>query len=364
MEKFNKNKVLLHVILWVCYMYFPILLNLLPSDATLQLFTDEGKITIQLYIILFINFFSILIFYLNSEILIPKVLKTRGMILYAVIVVAIFYALGNLNYMLKSALFEQFKYKYFSPSTLMLLISVFAISIGYRFFMDYNNAQINQRELESERMKSELSFLRSQISPHFMFNLLNSLVSLARKKSDMVEPVLIKMSELLRYMLYESDDSLVTLDKELKYLQSYIDLQKLRFGGYVQINFESYNVTSSKTIEPMLLIPFIENSFKHGVSLVKSPTIDILMQIEENKLIFEVENKFNSDFVETKDGNSGIGLHNVRRRLELLYPNNHELIISQENGLYSVRLELTLKTSFKPNPRNIQSRVLESTVYQ
>nr|MCU0326415.1 histidine kinase [Spirosomataceae bacterium] len=273
-----------------------------------------------------------------------------GMILYAVIVVAIFYALGNLNYMLKSALFEQFKYKYFSPSTLMLLISVFAISIGYRFFMDYNNAQINQRELESERMKSELSFLRSQISPHFMFNL--------------VEPVLIKMSELLRYMLYESDDSLVTLDKELKYLESYIDLQKLRFGGYVLINFESYNVTSSKTIEPMLLIPFIENSFKHGVSLVKSPTINILMQIEENRLIFEVENKFNGDFVETKDGNSGIGLQNVRRRLELLYPNNHELLISQENGIYSVRLELTLKTSFKQNPGNIQSRVLESAVYQ
>ncbi|MCU0325334.1 MAG: hypothetical protein MUF45_08795, partial [Spirosomaceae bacterium] len=86
------------------------MLILLPSDATLELFTDEGKITIQLYIILFINFFSILIFYLNSEILIPKVLKTKGMILYAVIVVAIFYALGNLNYMLKSALFEQFKY--------------------------------------------------------------------------------------------------------------------------------------------------------------------------------------------------------------------------------------------------------------
>lgn len=364
MEKFNKNKVLLHVILWICYMYFPILLILLPNDATLQLFTDEGKITIQLYIILFINSFSILLFYLNSEVLIPKILKPRGMILYAVVVVAIFYGLGNLNFMFKSVLFEQFKYKYFSPSTLMLFISVFAISIGYRFFMDFNSAQSNQRELESERMKSELSFLRSQISPHFMFNLLNSLVSLARKKSDMVEPVLIKMSELLRYMLYESDDSFVTLDKELKYLQSYIDLQKLRFGGYVKINFESYNVNSSKRIEPMLLIPFIENSFKHGISLVKSPTIDILMQMEENKLIFEVENKFNDDFIEAKDENSGIGLHNVRRRLELLYPGSHTLTISQNDGLYSVRLELNLKTSLMPTQRPSKSKNVESAVYQ
>jgi LytS/YehU family sensor histidine kinase len=131
-------------------------------------------------------------------------------------------------------------------------------------------------DLENERLKSELSFLRSQISPHFMFNLLNSMVSLARKKSDLLEPMLIKMSEILRYMLYEKDDSKIPIEKEHAYLNNYIDLQILRFGKKVKVNFESNLENTSLLIEPMLLIPFVENAFKHGTGMIKEPTIDII----------------------------------------------------------------------------------------
>lgn len=220
---------------------------------------------------------------------------------------------------------------------------IFGISASYSFFTDYQRQQSTKRDNEHERLKSELSFLRSQISPHFMFNLLNSLVALNRKKSNLVEPVLLKMSDLLRYMLYEKDDKQISLENEIKYLQNYIDLQKLRFGDYVDIDFTVNTTAFSKNIEPMLLIPFVENAFKHGVGMIEMPIIRIELQTSDNQLIFNVTNKFNTDIQEVKDGASGIGLTNVRRRLELLYPEQHTLKVEERDNFYTTELKLNLR---------------------
>ncbi len=220
---------------------------------------------------------------------------------------------------------------------------VFGISASYCFFSDYQKQQEIQRENENERLKSELSFLRSQISPHFMFNLMNSLVSLNRKKSNLVEPVLLKMADLLRYMLYEKDDKRISLENEVKYLSNYIDLQKVRFGDYVKIDFDVNSSDSSKSIEPMLLIPFVENAFKHGVGMIENPFIKIELETNSEELHFKVINKFSSDSKEAKDGASGIGLNNVKRRLELLYPNKYMLNVSESDNLYTTNLKLNFK---------------------
>jgi LytS/YehU family sensor histidine kinase len=175
-----------------------------------------------------------------------------------------------------------------------------------------------------------------------MFNVLNNMVALARKKSDVLEPSLIKLSQLLRYMLYETDEDKVLLEKEVDYLQSYIDLQKQRFGKNVVIDTSWRVKESGYTIEPMLLIPFVENAFKHGTGLIMNAEIDVRLEVEQGMLLFTVRNRYNDEAGETKDKTSGIGLNNVKRRLNLLYHQNYTLAIDKKDGWFTVNLQLKL----------------------
>ena len=215
-----------------------------------------------------------------------------------------------------------------------------AIGTSYRLISDRMKEDEQVKEQENERLKSELSFLRSQISPHFMFNVLNSVVSLSRRKPEMVEPVVVKLSELMRYMIYETNDSIVPISKELVYLESYIDLQKIRFGDDIQINFAHELGPKSSNIEPMLLIPFVENAFKHGVGFIENPTIEIELKDSAKNLYFRVANKKGTAMNETKDESSGIGLANVKRRLELLYPTNHQLEVKDSGSDFIITLTI------------------------
>ncbi|WP_443938664.1 sensor histidine kinase [Pedobacter sp. MW01-1-1] len=225
------------------------------------------------------------------------------------------------------------------PSFLIALL----ISFCYCLLIDTNNREAKLTERENAQLKSELTFLRSQISPHFMFNVLNSLVSLTRKKSDLLEPSLISMANLMRYMLYEREGNLVALHTEIEYLQNYINLQLLRYGDAVTLNFYVSGFSEAHTIEPMLLIPFVENAFKHGVAMIENPIIDIRLQqnSEQGNLQFTVMNNI-SPVKDMESKASGIGLQNIKRRLELLYPTKHTLKITAENNLYTSQLTLKL----------------------
>jgi sensor histidine kinase YesM len=324
--------------MWLGYTALPVL-NAIQRDTS----RPQTNPYTNPYYWAYVSFSSVFLFYLHSEYLFPKVYKQRPIryFLYLISVIAILligrysartYFVGNdINQTL------------FYLNGFIQYLYIFGISASYSFFTDYQRQQSTQRDNEHERLKSELSFLRSQISPHFMFNLLNSLVALNRKKSNLVEPVLLKMSDLLRYMLYEKDDKQISLDNEVKYLQNYIDLQKLRFGDYVDIDFAVKAPTFSKNIEPMLLIPFVENAFKHGVGMIEKPIIRVELQTNDNQLFFKVTNKFNSDVQEVKDGASGIGLTNVKRRLELLYPDQHSLKVEEKDNYYTTELKLNLR---------------------
>jgi LytS/YehU family sensor histidine kinase len=202
-----------------------------------------------------------------------------------------------------------------------------------------------QKDILADRLAIELKFLRSQISPHFIFNVMANLVSLARKKSSQMEPALMMLSDLMRYMLYESDQHKVLLSTEINYLKSYIALQKLRFGDEVSI-IENTDIPdhllNQYSIQPMLLIPFVENAFKHGID-VEAPFIQINTSIDNNRLQFTVKNKFNRSVKGIKDDTEGIGLENVKSRLALLYPQNHTLVITDNNFLFEVQLTLLLQ---------------------
>lgn len=243
------------------------------------------------------------------------------------------------NFLVKDSPYDVVNFFVFNTFTYFFIL---AASTAYRMILDKIKADKLKRERENENLKTELSFLRSQVSPHFMFNVLNNMVALARKQSDQLEPSLIKLSSLMRYMLYETDDNKVLLEKEADYLKSYIDLQKLRFGKNVQVNVDIEDIDGGYEIEPMLLIPFVENAFKHGTGLIEHAQIDIELAVKNNMLHFSARNKYNEKSDEVKDKTSGIGLTNVKRRLNLLYGDNHSLLINRKDNWFTVSLQLNL----------------------
>jgi two-component system LytT family sensor kinase len=347
-SKFTSRSVLIHLLFWACLLALPLVLG--PSSQS----TDPVEIQRHLQWNLFFFVFglaNIPIFYINTEILIPKVLKKYNILLYLGFLVLGYFIMIWLNDLIFDLMFPDREIgprrgggggmKRFTYLRIIFqYLFIIAIGISYRFLSDNLKEQEEKKEEENERLKSELSFLRSQISPHFMFNVLNSIVSLSRRKPDRVEPVVIKLSELMRYMIYETSDSKVAISKESNYLESYIELQKIRFGTDIQINYTSDSTNPTGAIEPMLLIPFVENAFKHGVGMVTNPTISIRLEDTPAALTFEVTNQISAQVMEHKDESSGIGLTNVRRRLELLYPETHTLSIKEENGVYRVLLTI------------------------
>jgi len=228
-------------------------------------------------------------------------------------------------------------------ANLLPYLCIAGTSISYRIITDNSNQEKIRKEKENESLKTELSFLRSQVSPHFLFNILNNLVSLARKKSDMLEPSLIELSGLMRYMLYENDDEKVSLSREVEYLKSYIALQMLRFGDDITITFNPSGNINDYYIEPMLLAPFVENAFKHGGDADHDPQINIMLSVDDATgwLDFKVMNSIEAQ-QHSKDKTSGIGLNNVKRRLELLYKENYKLDIVKSEKVFIADLKIKL----------------------
>jgi len=348
-SKLTSRSILIHLLFWACLLALPIILG--PSSQSTDPVEMKRHFQWNLFFFVF-GLVNIPIFYINTEILIPKMLKKYNILWYLGFLILGYFIMVWLNDVIFDLLFPEREIgprrgggggmKRFTYLRIIFqYLFIIAIGISYRFLSDNLHEQEAKKEEENERLKSELSFLRSQISPHFMFNVLNSIVSLSRRKPENVEPVVIKLSELMRYMIYETSDAKVAISKESNYLESYIDLQKIRFGTDIQINYTSNSSNPSGTIEPMLLIPFVENAFKHGVGMVKNPTISIQLIDTPEKLTFEVINQVSNQVTEHKDESSGIGLTNVRRRLELLYPETHSLDIVEEDGMY--RVALTIK---------------------
>jgi two-component system, LytTR family, sensor kinase len=339
--------ILAHILFWCGFVFVPLLLmqpNGEPfrSPDNVPRITPEQREAVFYATFFFNNILSVLLFYLNSEWIVPRLFRREKIHYYFLIAISLL-VLGILfNFYFRYWLLGHEPRTFFSFGTFYLFLSVLGISACYRFVSDFQREQRLRTEREKVRLQSELSFLRSQISPHFMFNLMNSLQSLARKKSDLLEPMIIKMSDLLRYMLYDSDDAKILIDKEINYLTNYIDLQKMRFGSHVKIetNFEIQN--NQLSLEPMLLIPFVENAFKHGTGYISEPIIEVVLRTNADSLTFGVKNRFNDEFKESKDDSSGIGLANVRRRLQLLYPEKHILQINQSENLFSAELSIKI----------------------
>ncbi len=290
---------------------------------------------------LYSNLFHIALFYFNAYWLYPKLMTRRRWPLYPLALIALF----ALSYRIKMAfigLYPAYPVNEQNQSIVFFpLIPFFIASIIYRLVIDKLAQDRKAKELKTERLDSELKFLRSQVSPHFLFNMLTNMVALARQQSPLLESSLIRLSELLRYMLYDSAEGKITLAQEIEYINNYVALQQLRFGDQVTVVTNIKNDSPESELEPMLLVPFIENAFKHGIGLVTDPYIRINLQVQEKKLQFSVENNYQKGD-SSKDRNKGIGVENVKHRLELLYPKKYELLIKDDQQVFSVHLKLAL----------------------
>lgn len=218
------------------------------------------------------------------------------------------------------------------------LYSFVFLFCGVRLYRSWMEEQSRQVELEKQNLGSELALLRSQINPHFLFNTLNNIDLLVFKDQQKASDSIVKLSEIMRYMLYESNTADAPLERELQYLESLIDLMRLRVIDPSFIEFSVEGEARGKRIPPMLLVPFIENAYKHGKKSGAAPGIIIHFSIGPDVCHFEVRNRVETKIPMVKDRTGGIGLNNVKRRLSLLYGNEYRLINEQKGEWYEVLL--------------------------
>jgi len=229
----------------------------------------------------------------------------------------------------------------FTPGSFL----VFAV---FKLFFDYTQLKYEGQQIRLEKKQSELLFLKSQINPHFLFNTLNNIYALSQYQPQLVSESILRLSKILRYVLYEASNEFITIDKEIKILTDYIDLEKLRYNETAAIDFNYEIDDHSEMVPPLLLLPLVENAFKHGISLSKGKRfVGLKCVLQKRKLDFVVKNSIpigigignaTSDYKEVKDN---IGLSNLRRRLNLLYK-NYELVTEQKDAIFIATLKINL----------------------
>ena len=336
--------VTIHVAAWACifllpFVFFPHSRDYKLSDAFWLMF-----VCVDAYLIAF--------YYLNTHLLIPLLLTKKKWLWYILVILLFFIFFLYIPKLFQNYItlrlpedarsrFQRHQNNFLYPFTgsSAVFFLVFTVSTCTKVIQQWLTTEKKKKEIETEKVVAELSFLRSQINPHFFFNTLNNIYSLAMVKSDDTADAVMKLSSIMRYILDETKHDSVALEKEVGFIQNYIELQKVRLTAKTKLRFVVEGNVGDKQIAPLLLIPFVENAFKYGVSTIEESELLFSLVATENQIIFSSENYVLHNG-ETKD-NTGIGLKNTRRRLELLYPGRHNLQVQQLNNHFIIHLILT-----------------------
>jgi two-component system, LytTR family, sensor kinase len=221
---------------------------------------------------------------------------------------------------------------------ILTLNTAMLIPIGLKMTEYWLFQQQKSNQLEKEKLQAELKFLRTQVNPHFLFNALNSIYALSLMKSELTSDTIARLSEIMRYLIYEADAASVSVENEVEFINSYIEFEKVRLNGEVDISFSLTNKRTG-TIPPLLFIPLIENAFKHLKAFgTKHPWIVVQMELGNKQMKLLVENSAGSDLQEKKNG--GLGIENLKKRLDLLYPNQYDLSLKKEEEVHYAKLTI------------------------
>lgn len=297
--------------------------------------------------------FVMLAAYTNYFFFLPRFLKDKNWLNYLVqfsvfFIVLMICFIWTKRYVIQLFYAQFMRMGYFSSQMFVVQVTMgtlfIVIFIGMlRFAEDWFELEAKKKEVENEKLMAELRFLKAQINPHFLFNTLNNLYYLAFTQSPNTTEVIAKLSQMMRYMIYDSNHPKVLLSKELEYMENYISLEKLRLNDQIPIEFEVKGHTNEVLIVPLILITFLENAFKHGVSNnVSNAYVKVNLTLDHKNCIYSVENSKLPPNTSTLPEKSGIGLQNLQRRLELSYPDKYELEIRDQPLYYAVTLKLQL----------------------
>lgn len=339
------KRILLHILFWVFYLSFYTFQSGYYKKDYLEMF--EGYL-VYLPIMIAASYFT-------NYYLVPKYLLSKKYIQFVVIFIVsglififslktVFWFYLTPKFYTKMGAEGYYKAGYFYPTYLMAhAISIYLVVFVFGFIKLTKRWFINNRitqELKKEKLEAEMKFLKAQMNPHFLFNVLNSLYALALKNSDKTAEMILKLSAMMDYILYESKNDFILIEKELKLINDYVELEKLRYGDKLTYDFIIEGETDNIYIPPLLLFPFIENSFKHGVSnTVNKSYIKASLKLLKTELDFIIENnKPEHEIIVKKQ--EGIGLANVLKRLELLYDGKYIYEQSETENTFLIKLKL------------------------
>lgn len=332
----DKYRVLHHILFWMFYF-----LDRIPD------FFDNSNTLLEV-----VTFFAIdvIMIYVNLYVLLPKYLLKRKLSKYfllslATIAVNVVFSIWACDYLFNTG----WKSEKLSKLTVFLYRSAFnfqniaffmGTAVGLKLFKIWLKNQRKIQNLENEKLKAELRYLKSQINPHFLFNTLNNIYVLIKINTEKASKIILKLSDLLRYQLYDCSKEKVKLTSEIDYLKNYLELEKIRRDN-ANIAFEVNGVVHGIYIQPFLFISFVENAVKYGLNNDNNSFIKAVLSVSKGKKIFfTIKNSKNG--TNTVSKHSGIGLTNIKRRLQLLYPHKHSLNIKETTGVYSVELMIDL----------------------
>jgi two-component system LytT family sensor kinase len=366
--------VIAHIIAWVCFLILPHIFSNQPKEQPSNISNH------LLTLLIVINTLLVGFYYLNTLVLIPKFLFKKKWVLYFSFVLIYLFAFekfsrpiahainGSTEQSIRKELKEEYKQrlassfekdtsevksndlklkpyntvplKYF-PRSFIVFLLICTIGICISVIQLWLETERKKDKVENEKTTTELSFLKSQVNPHFFFNTLNNIYSLAVIQSNKTADAVLKLSHIMRYILTETQTELVPLENEINFIQNFIDLQAVRLTDKVSVNFDVIGYFEDKQIAPLLFIPFIENAFKYGVSTKENTEINIQLNVEDKKITLSVSNNIvqQENFIQET---TGIGIQNVKRRLAFLYPKKHELKIETIDNSFLINLQIEL----------------------
>ena len=336
----NRVQIVVHISIWILLYgltFYPVLNDARPIPS------DVFPKVIVIIILFYINYFYLVPEYLLKKSVLFYILVSLGLLAISVFLNNHFYEPKFPN----NFFFNRIRPRGFMIMPyykLFLNLGIpYVISAILRMYVEWKRNENLRLSVEKENIKSELQFLKAQLNPHFLFNSLNTIYALSVKKSPDTSEAIVDLSELMRYMIYEADKDLVPLNKEIDYIKSYIQLQRLRLSDSENVSLKITGEDRGRAVPPLMFISFIENAFKHGISQeIEVGTIQIVLQANKNEIYFEIENSKpllkKSHSIKQYDS---IGLENIRKQLEILYDkNNYTLNIKEDNDTYLVSLKL------------------------
>jgi len=342
-----------HILIWLLFLSLPMLFLPTPEHIPPNMDTHGQYFPLFAGLMIYFNLATVVFFYINYLWIIPRFWlkgKRWATLFYWFIALLLIPGVPMIGRRLllpiiapdMPTLFVELFNSVGNIVSVVIFFLITAVSTGLRLSMAYQESERQRVESENARLDAELAELRTQMNPHFLFNTLNGIYALTSAKSDRAPEAVMLLSNLLRYVLSEAKSDFVPLSRDIEQLRTFIKLNEMRLTEQTPVHFELLGIVQDdRKIAPLLLQPFVENMFKYGISLREQSPIEIRIAVNENHLNFYCKNKIIRSNQSAGEP-SGIGINNTKRRLELLYPEQHRLNISETNGYYEVNLYLNL----------------------